>query len=89
MRAFLLPNRLRITGVFNEGLDLPAFEAGLGLVLPGLVLPEDFLRRLGFCGNEDSDDFRRILALPLLLPTGLGDPNTELLARGDPVKTLN
>ena len=90
----LLPNRFRTTGALAEGLEgvrrpvFPVFGKGLGLVLPGLVRPEDFLRCLGFGGNDDSDDFRRILELLLVFPVGLNEPNTMLFALGEPVNTL-
>ena len=55
-----LPKRFLDTGVFTEGLE--AFlPTGVGLVLPGLVLPEDFRLVLGFGGIKDSEDFLRIL----------------------------
>ena len=62
---------------------------GLGEVLPGLVLPEDFLLDLAGLGEiKDSEDFLRILDPPELV--GLREePKTRLLALGDPVRTFS
>ena len=84
MTLFELPNRFLTTGGFPEGLLAP----GLGLVLPGLVLPDDFLLDLGFGDIMLSEDFLLILDDPEL--PGLNeDPKTMLLALGDPVRTLS
>lgn len=77
-----LPKRFLETEDFPEGLT------GLGEVLPpGVVLPDDFLLDLGFCDAIDSDDFLRTLDPEL--PGLSEDPNTMLLALGDPVSTLS
>ena len=77
------PKRLLTTLGLLEGLVAP----GLGEVLPGLVLPDDFLLDLGLGDIKDSDDFLLILDPPL---PGLRDePNTMLLALGDPVSTFS
>ena len=76
-----VPKRFLDTEDFPEGLT------GLGEVLPGVVRPDDFLLDLGFCDAIVSDDFLRTLDPEL---PGLNeDPNTMLLALGDPVSTLS
>ena len=56
-----------------------------GVFLP--YLGDDFLLDLGFCDAIDSDDFLRTLDPEL--PGLSEDPNTMLLALGDPVSTLS
>ena len=61
---------------------------GLGDVLPGLVLPDDFLLDLGLEEIIDSEDFLLIL-VPALDPGLKLEPKTMLFALGDPVRTLS
>ena len=78
-----LPNKFLTTGGFPEGL----IEPGLGDVLPGLVLPDDFLLDLGFGDIVVSEDF--LLVLDPELPGLKDEPNTMLFALGDPVSTFS
>ena len=77
-----LPKRFLDTEAFPDGLADP----GLGEVLPGVVLPEDFLLDLGLGEIMDSEDFLRTLDPEL--PGLREDPNTMLFALGEPVSTL-
>ena len=79
-----LPKRFLTTEDLPEGLMAP----GLGDVLPGLVLPDDFLLDLGLEEIIDSEDFLLIL-VPALDPGLKLEPKTMLFALGDPVRTLS